>query len=62
MYGFFFLRKGKKKEDTLIIVCNFTPVPRTMHRIGVPYSGMYREIMNSDAVKYGGSGWLIQVF
>lgn len=51
-----FLRKGKKKEDTLIIVCNFTPVPRTMHRIGVPYSGIYREIMNSDAVKYGGSG------
>lgn len=51
-----FIRKGKEKGDTLIFTCNFTPIPRTMHRIGVPYKGTYREILNSDDTKYGGSG------
>lgn len=51
-----YVRKTDKKNDTIVIVANFTPVPRTMHRIGVPYSGQYKEIMNSDELKYGGSG------
>lgn len=51
-----FLRKSDKEEDTLLFIVNFTPVPRTLHRIGVPYEGKYKEIMNSDEKKYGGSG------
>src|SRR5450631_921399 len=50
------LRKGKKPEDTILVVCNFTPVPREGYRIGVPYGGLWREILNSDAIEYGGSG------
>lgn len=51
-----FIRKGKDREDTLVFICNFTPIPRTMHRIGVPYEGKYVELLNSDDIKYGGSG------
>ncbi|NDL66921.1 1,4-alpha-glucan branching protein GlgB [Clostridiales bacterium F-3ap] len=51
-----FVRKGEHKTDTLVFVANYTPVPRTMHRVGVPYKGSYLEIMNSDEEKYGGSG------
>ncbi len=40
----------------VIVVCNFTPVPRYGYRIGVPQSGWYREIINTDAHIYGGSG------
>jgi len=51
-----FMRKGTDPEDTLIFVCNFTPVPRHGYRLGVPLAGVYREILNSDASCYGGSG------
>lgn len=50
-----FLRKGKKPEDILISICNLTPVPRVNYRVGVPSSGMYKEILNSDSEIYGGS-------
>ena len=50
------LRKGKKPEDTILIVCNFTPVPRENYRIGVPYDGLWKELLNSDATEYAGSG------
>ncbi|HKS95736.1 MAG TPA: 1,4-alpha-glucan branching protein GlgB, partial [Terriglobia bacterium] len=40
----------------LLVVCNFTPVPRHNYRIGVPHGGCWREILNSDAPLYGGSG------
>ncbi|WP_103068296.1 1,4-alpha-glucan branching protein GlgB [Aquimarina sediminis] len=50
-----YVRKGKKKEDDLIIVCNLTPVPRTNYRIGLPNNGKLTQIFNSDAKKYGGS-------
>ncbi len=50
------LRKSDEKLETILLVTNFTPVPRTLHKIGVPYKGTYREILNSDDVKYGGSG------
>ncbi len=51
-----FMRCTKKEADTLIFICNFTPVPRNGYRVGVPYAGEYYELMNSDAVNYGGSG------
>ena len=51
-----FLRKGLQPDDTLVIACNFTPVPRTDYRIGVPRSGTFTEVLNSDLNTYGGSG------
>jgi 1,4-alpha-glucan branching enzyme len=51
-----YLRRGKQPADTLAIACNFTPVPRHNYRIGVPAAGHWREILNSDALLYGGSG------
>ncbi|HKI00142.1 MAG TPA: 1,4-alpha-glucan branching protein GlgB [Terriglobales bacterium] len=50
------LRKSEKVEDTVLVVCNFTPVPRTGYRVGVPFGGHWRELLNSDAREYGGSG------
>jgi len=40
----------------VIVVNNFTPVPRYGYRIGVPRPGIYRELINTDAQIYGGSG------
>lgn len=51
-----FVRNTKKKDETLLIVCNFTPVVRKDFHIGVPFKGKYKEIFNSDAVKFGGEG------
>ena len=50
------LRKGRSPADEIVIVCNFTPVPRQGYRIGVPSGGYWRELLNSDAQEYGGSG------
>jgi len=50
-----FLRKGKNPDDFLLTACNFTPVPRQRHRIGVSKLGFYREVLNSDSSFYGGS-------
>lgn len=52
-----FLRKSRKREDTLLVVCNFTPLKHTNYKVGVPYRGRYKEIFNSDAVEFGGSGF-----
>ncbi|WP_438712006.1 1,4-alpha-glucan branching protein GlgB [Aquimarina muelleri] len=51
-----YIRKGTKEKDSLIVVCNFTPVPRTNYRIGLPKKGKLVEVFNSDAKKYNGSG------
>lgn len=51
-----FLRKTAKKEDTLLIVCNFTPVSYDKYKVGVPFAGSYKEIFCSDNVKFGGDG------
>lgn len=51
-----FMRRGTHKDDTLVFVCNFTPVPRHGYRLGVPYAGTYDEVLNSDDFRYGGSG------
>ena len=50
-----FLRRGDDGASVLI-VCNFTPVPRTDYRVGVPHGGYWRELLNSDATVYWGSG------
>ena len=50
------MRKGKKKDDFIITVLNFTPVVYNEYRIGVPYRGSYTEVFNSDDKKYYGSG------
>jgi 1,4-alpha-glucan branching enzyme len=44
-------------EDEVLCVFNFTPMPRENYRIGVPHAGVWRELLNSDARDYGGSGW-----
>ncbi|MBI3378670.1 MAG: 1,4-alpha-glucan branching protein GlgB [Nitrospirae bacterium] len=51
-----FIRKGKRADDFLVFVCNFTPLPRYNYRIGVPESGLYKEILSSDSAGYWGSG------
>jgi len=50
-----FLRRAKNKDDILIFVFNFTPVPMENYRVGVPVSGYYKELINSDAECFGGS-------
>lgn len=51
-----FLRKAKKKEDTLLVICNFAPVLHEKFQVGVPYKGKYKEIFNSEAKNFDGSG------
>ncbi len=51
-----FLRKGKTPGDSILVVCNFTPVTRYNYRVGVPRGGYWKEMLNSDAGEYGGSG------
>ena len=51
-----FLRVAKDPNDQLLFVCNFTPVVRQNYRVGVPRQGFWKEILNSDAPLYGGSG------
>ncbi len=52
-----FLRKAPRDGAPLLVVCNFTPVPRSNFLAGVPCRGRWREILNTDAREYGGSGW-----
>jgi 1,4-alpha-glucan branching enzyme len=51
-----FLRRDGTADGDVLVVCNFTPVPRYNYRIGVPRGGRWREALNSDAGSYGGSG------
>jgi len=51
-----FLRCGYGHDDVILVVCNFTPVPRVGYRVGVPLGGYWKELLNSDAQEYGGSG------
>jgi 1,4-alpha-glucan branching enzyme len=51
-----FIRKGKDPNDVTLFECNFNPVPRSNYRVGVPFDGEWREVLNSDAPLYGGSG------
>jgi 1,4-alpha-glucan branching enzyme len=50
-----FERKSKDTAESILVVCNFTPVPRSGYRVGVREQGEYLELLNSDAATYGGS-------
>ena len=50
-----FVRKSIGGSDTILVVCNFTPVPRYDYRVGVPHIGRWTEILNSDSDAYGGT-------
>jgi len=45
-----------RSGDRIVAVLNFTPVPRANYRIGVTAPGVWRELLNTDAVAFGGSG------
>jgi 1,4-alpha-glucan branching enzyme len=49
-----FVRRARDPEEFVLVVCNFTPVPRHAYRLGVPAPGYYRELMNTDGADYGG--------
>lgn len=51
-----FLRRGESEGQEILVICNLTPVPRYHYRIGVPYKGNWREVLNSDSEFYAGSG------
>ncbi len=51
-----FLRRGEKPGELILAVCNFTSVPRHGYRVGVPQGGFWKELLNSDAPAYWGSG------
>jgi len=50
-----FIRKARSNADIILVVFNFTPVPRSNYRVGVPRGGLWKEILNSDAQVYGGA-------
>jgi len=50
-----FLRRARDPRDFVVVVLNFTPVPRYRYTVGVPEPGVYRELMNTDSEIYGGS-------
>jgi 1,4-alpha-glucan branching enzyme len=51
-----FLRKGPTPDARVAVVCNFSPVPRANYRVGVSTKGFWKEVLNTDAKQYGGSG------
>jgi 1,4-alpha-glucan branching enzyme len=51
-----YLRRGSGDGEMMLVACNFTPVPRYNYRVGVPATGLWKEILNSDAPLYWGSG------
>ena len=51
-----YARHGEAGDPPVVVVANFTPVPREGYRLGVPRPGYWRELLNSDATVYGGSG------
>jgi 1,4-alpha-glucan branching enzyme len=50
------IRRAETTDELILVVCNFTPVPRNNYRVGVPRKGVWNEALNSDAREYGGSG------
>ncbi len=51
-----FVRHSKDKKKNLLFVCNFTPIARPDYRVGVPRGKQYKLVINSDEIKYGGTG------
>ena len=54
-----FIRRGKSKEDTLVFICNFTPVVYYDFEVGVTEEGVYKEVFNTDNLLYGGSNQIM---
>ncbi|MDO4536173.1 MAG: 1,4-alpha-glucan branching protein GlgB [Clostridium perfringens] len=54
-----FIRRGKSKEDTLVFICNFTPVVYYDFEVGVTEEGIYKEVFNTDNLLYGGSNQIM---
>lgn len=52
-----FIRKSKDGSNSMVVVCNFVPVPRYNYQVGVPEGGYWKEVLNSDAELYGGKGY-----
>jgi 1,4-alpha-glucan branching enzyme len=50
-----FMRRGRSDDRIIVVICNFTPEPRPIYRLGVPLSGSYRQRLNTDAAIYGRS-------
>ena len=50
-----FVRQNRASTNHLLVILNLTPVLRTNYRLGLPLGGFWREVLNSDAVAYGGS-------
>jgi len=48
--------RWSRSGQCAVVVCNFTPLPRAAYRLGVPHGGAWRELINTDATVYGGSG------
>ena len=53
---FAWLRWGEPGSRPIAVISNFTPVPRYGYRLGLPHAGRWRELLNTDAHEYGGSG------
>ncbi|MPZ42722.1 MAG: 1,4-alpha-glucan branching protein GlgB [Betaproteobacteria bacterium] len=51
-----YMRYGGENTKPMLVVCNLTPVPQHNYIVGVPFAGYWRELLNSDAPRYGGSG------
>ncbi|MEM9884746.1 MAG: 1,4-alpha-glucan branching protein GlgB [Bacteroidota bacterium] len=51
-----YLRKGEDETPVQLVLCNFTPTPRSQYRVGIPSGGDWKQVLNSDEKKYGGSG------
>ncbi len=50
-----YMRIGDDEEDPAVVVCNFTPAVRENYRVGVPFDGAWKEVLNTDSHYYGGS-------
>jgi 1,4-alpha-glucan branching enzyme len=53
---FAWIRRGDPDDPPVVVICNFTPVARAGYRVGLPFAGHWREVLNTDASDYGGSG------
>ncbi len=51
-----FERHGKNEKDTLLVICNFTPIEHKNYKLAVPEKGKWKEVFSSDEIKFGGEG------
>ncbi len=56
-----FKRKGKKKTDVLVVVCNFSPNHYEQFRIGLPLAGTYELVLSSEQIEFGGMGQVLEL-